>query len=81
MRMVTVFRAHGLRVVIFVNDHAPAHVHVFGDGEAKINLLGAGDEPSLIWARGMTRAEVRRALEIVAEQQVVLAARWRDIHG
>ena len=37
--MVTVFRAHGLRVVIFVNDHKPAHVHVFGDGEAKINLL------------------------------------------
>ena len=38
--MVTVLRANGLRVVIFVNDHLPAHVHVFGDGEAKINLLG-----------------------------------------
>lgn len=39
--MVTVLRAHGLRVVIFVDDHQPAHVHVFGDGQAKINLLGA----------------------------------------
>jgi hypothetical protein len=34
--IVTVLRAEGLRVVIFVNDHQPAHVHVFGDGEAKI---------------------------------------------
>lgn len=27
--MVTVFRAHGLSVVIFLDDHEPAHVHVF----------------------------------------------------
>ena len=79
--MVTVFRAHGLRVVIFINDHKPAHVHVFGDGEAKINLLGAGGGPELIWAQGMTRAEVRRAVRIVGEQQALFLARWRDIHG
>ncbi|HTW71301.1 MAG TPA: DUF4160 domain-containing protein [Acetobacteraceae bacterium] len=44
--MVTVLRAHGLRVVIFANDHLPAHVHVFGDGEAKIDLCGADGVPS-----------------------------------
>lgn len=38
--MVTVHRAHGMTVVIFLNDHEPAHVHVFGDGHAKINLAG-----------------------------------------
>jgi hypothetical protein len=48
--MVTVLRAHGLRVVIFVDDHQPAHVHVFGDGEAKINLLGSGGAPALVSA-------------------------------
>lgn len=79
--MVTVFRAYGLRVVIFVNDHEPAHVHVFGDGEAKINLLGAGGNPELIWAQGMTRAEVRRAVQIVDERQALFLTRWRDIHG
>ena len=47
--MVTVLRAQGLRVVIFANDHQPAHVHIFGDGEAKINLLGAGGTPALVW--------------------------------
>jgi hypothetical protein len=38
--VITVYRAEGLRVVIFLNDYEPAHVHVFGDGEAKINLTG-----------------------------------------
>jgi hypothetical protein len=78
--MVTVLRAHGLRVVIFANDHQPAHVHVFGDGEAKINLLGIGGAPDLVWADNMARAEVRRAMRIVVEQRVFLLARWKDIH-
>jgi hypothetical protein len=79
--MVTVFRAYGLRVIIFVDDHLPAHVHVFGDGQAKVNLAGAGGTPELVWAEGMTRAEVRKAMRVVVEQQAMLLARWRDIHG
>jgi hypothetical protein len=36
--MVTVHRAHGFQFAIFVNDHSPPHVHVFGKGgEAKIS--------------------------------------------
>ena len=54
--MVTVYRAHGLRIVILVDDHEPAHVHVFGDGEAKINLAGDGG-PEFMFAIGMARAE------------------------
>ncbi len=79
--MVTVLRAHGLRGVIFANDHLPAHVHVFGDGEAKINLLGAGGTPDPVWADGMGRGEVRRAIRTVVEQQAFLLARWEEIHG
>ncbi len=79
--MVTVHRAHGLRVVIFVDDHAPAHVHVFGDGEAKINLLGADDAPEMLSAAGMSRADLRRAMRIVKEQQAYLLERWSEIHG
>jgi hypothetical protein len=44
--MITVHRAAGFSVVIFTNDHEPAHVHVFKDGEAKINLAGPGDAPN-----------------------------------
>ena len=80
--MVTVLRAHGLRVVIYANDHRPAHVHVFGDGEAKIDLLGGrGGAPALVWADGMSRGEVRRAVRLVTEQHAFLLARWEDIHG
>ncbi len=79
--MVTVWRESGLRVIIFLDDHLPAHVHVFGDGQAKINLLGADGSPELVWADGMTRGEVRRAMRIVIEQQGLLLARWEDIHG
>ena len=79
--MVTVFRANGLRVIIFTDDHQPAHVHVFGDGQAKINLLGANGSPELVWVEGMTGGETRRAMRIVTEQQSLLLARWEDIHG
>jgi hypothetical protein len=79
--MVTVFRAHGLRIVIFINDHQPAHVHILGDGEAKINLLGPDGAPDLVWVEGMSRGEVRRAMRLVNEQQALLLARWEDIHG
>ena len=79
--MVTIHRAHGLRVIIFVDDHEPAHVHVFGDGQAKINLLGPNGEPALLSAEGMTRAEVRRAVRLVRDHQESFLARWREIHG
>jgi hypothetical protein len=62
-------------------DHEPAHVHVFGDGEAKINLIGSGDAPELVWAIGMKRNEVRRAMAVVREQRAKFIARWRSIHG
>lgn len=81
LEMVTVFRAYGLRVVIFVDDHLPARVHVFGDGQAKINLLGADGGVELIWSDGMTRGEVRHAMRIVVEQQALLLDRWENIHG
>ena len=75
-------RADGLRVVIYLNDHLPAHVHVLGDGEAKITLMGSQQGvPELVWADNMTRGEVRRSMRIVAEQRAFLLQRWEDIHG
>ncbi len=79
--MVTVLRSSGLRIVIFLNDHRPAHVHVFGDGEAKINLLGAGGSPDLVAAENMNAGEVRRAMRLVSEHHVFLLRCWSDIHG
>lgn len=79
--MVTIHRAHGLRVIIFTDDHEPAHVHVFGDGQAKINLIGLDGGPTLVWAEGMKANELRRAVQLVRDQQEQFLARWREIHG
>jgi Domain of unknown function (DUF4160) len=79
--MVTIHRSHGLSIVIFIDDHEPAHVHVFGDGHVKINLVGSSDAPELVFARDMKRTDIRRAMQIVHDNQAAFLSRWRDIHG
>lgn len=79
--MVAIYRAHGLRIIIFTDDHEPAHVHVFGDGQAKINLIGPDGSPVLVWARDMKSNEIRRAVQVVRDQQDLLLAKWREFHG
>ncbi|ATU91275.1 DUF4160 domain-containing protein [Phyllobacterium zundukense] len=79
--MVIVYREYGLSVAIFLNDHEPPHVHVFGDRHAKIGLAGADGRPYLISHYKMKRNDVRRAIAIVNEHQIFLLAKWRDFHG
>ena len=79
--VVTIHRQSGMRVVIFLDDHEPAHVHVFGDGHAKINLLGPSGRPRFVWAEAMRRNDLRRALTIVSENQTRFLAKWEEIHG
>jgi hypothetical protein len=78
--MITVLRVDGVHVVIYVNDHHPAHVHAFADGEAKVNLIGE-NAPLLIWANAMSRRGVRRCMRVVTEHLHVLRQKWEDIHG
>lgn len=79
--MITVLRVGGFRIVIFSDDHEPARVHVFGDGEAKINLSGPDDRPELIWAVRMKHTDVRKSMRLVEENREALLARWDEIHG
>ena len=76
--MVTVLRSGGLRVIVFTDDHPPAHVHVFGDGEAKIDI--SGPVPRLI-ASTMRQGELRKASALVADRQALLLEKWRELHG
>jgi hypothetical protein len=79
--MVTIWRERGLRFVIFVDDHEPAHVHVFGDGEMKVDLTQDDPTKTLLWAEGMKRADIRRAMRIVGDNREAFLARWKEIHG
>lgn len=79
--MVTVHREAGLRFIIFVDDHEPAHVHVIGDGTAKINLMGPDGKPELVSNDGFKAGDLRKAMRIVAERQAFLLERWIEYHG
>ena len=80
--MVTIISSHGFRIVIYLNDHEPAHVHaISADGEAKIDVLGSAGVPQLVWAVGLKKSAVRRAMNLVEEHRQLLLARWSDIHG
>ena len=37
--------------------------------------------PELVSVEGMSRAEIRRTMRIVVEQQSLLLAKWVEIHG
>lgn len=74
-------RSGGLRIVIYLDDHEPAHVHVIGDGEAKIDLGAASRVPELIWSRGFSSADLCRAFRLVRAHRDELIERWSEIHG
>ena len=74
--MITLLRASGMRFVIYTDDHDPAHLHVYGDGEARIDLL----EVAVISNRGMSKRDLARALNIVLEYREMFLLKWSEIH-
>jgi hypothetical protein len=80
--MPTVLRADGLRIVIWPNDHAPPHVHVFSaEAQATIELGDAGQHPRLRENLRMKPAVLAKALQVVFEHHAILMQSWREIHG
>lgn len=79
--MITVLRSQGLQVAIYKDDHEPPHVHIYCGGKAKIILTGSAGRPELVKASGMTHAEVRKAMRLVAEHRDRLLLVWSEIHG
>jgi hypothetical protein len=76
--MPTVLRAGGLRVVIYLNDHPPAHVHVLGPGwVVVVDLLG----PAVREVIGCGEREAHRALRLIIDYRHELIDAWRRIHG
>ncbi len=76
--MPTVLRSGGVRIVIYHNDHSPAHVHVIGPGwVVVVNLFG----PDVREVIGCGQREAARAKQLIAENRMMLLAAWRRIHG
>ncbi|HEX5933657.1 MAG TPA: DUF4160 domain-containing protein [Pseudorhizobium sp.] len=75
--MVTVLKAHGLRFVIYTADHEPPHVHVYGDGEAHIDLVSL----KVLTQGGLPDRDVRRAVSVIEENRQLFRDIWRKYHG
>jgi hypothetical protein len=76
--MPTVLLIDGLRVVIYPNDHPPAHVHVIGPGwVVVVNLIGS----RLRTVIGCDERQARQVQRLIDERRDMLLEAWRRIHG
>ena len=80
--MPTVLLVFGLRVVIYPNDHRPAHVHIVGNGcEAVFQLHCPEGPPELRENYGFSKKDLMKVLQELAASLATLCQQWRQIHG
>ena len=78
----TVLRFEELRVVIYPNDHRPAHVHVIGsDGEAVFSLGCPNGPVELRENYGFRSGRISRIEGALTEYLGNLCQAWEEIHG
>ncbi len=79
--MVTVHREFGFSFAILTDDHEPAHVHVYGDGQMKVNITGPDGLPEQVYNIGFKTNDRRRVMDVVRTRQAEFLAKWNEIHG
>ncbi|UXN59994.1 DUF4160 domain-containing protein [Phyllobacterium zundukense] len=79
--MVVIHRVYGFRFVIYTVDHEPAHIHITGAGQAKINLDGFGGAPELVYSIGIKRSDMKRLMAEVCVHRDIFKQEWERIHG
>ena len=80
--MPTILRLGALRVVVYPNDHRPAHVHVIGNGREavfRLNCPAGPIEPRENY--GFPRREIATIAAGLASRLAVLCSEWERIHG
>jgi hypothetical protein len=80
--MPTVLRFGGLRVVVYPNDHRPAHVHVIGQGHEavfELNCPPGGVTPRENY--GFTRRDLVTIGRALLQNLAALIVEWEKMHG
>lgn len=77
--MPTVLRKRGFNFKINIDDHPPAHVHVWHQGRTIV--IEFADEVITRNNYGFNRRNAREALGIVGRNQTFFQAEWRRFHG
>ncbi|MHB8621785.1 MAG: DUF4160 domain-containing protein [Sulfuricaulis sp.] len=79
--MPTVLMIFGLRVVIYPNDHRPAHVHIIGNGhEAVFNLHCPKGPPEVRENYGFSRKDLMKIASGLVDNLQNLCNDWKEIH-
>jgi hypothetical protein len=77
----TILRLEGVRVVIYPNDHRPAHVHVIGGGcEAVFNLSCPAGPVEIRENYGFSGRENAQIKRMLTEHLTELCEQWELIH-
>lgn len=80
--MPTILRIDGLRVVVYPNDHRPAHVHVIGRGcEAVFDLRCPDGPPELRENYRFRASDLGRIEAALADSLGTACGEWEKIHG
>jgi hypothetical protein len=80
--MPTILRLDGLRVVVYPNDHRPAHVHVIGKGcEAVFDLNCPAGPVELRENYRFSRRKISKIETGLMERVDELCRAWEVIHG
>ena len=80
--MANVGKIDGLRVVIYSNDHIPAHVHVIGGGcEAIFNLNCQNGQPELRENYGFSTHKLSKIEAELTSRLTHFCEEWSKIHG
>ncbi len=80
--MPTVLRLGALRVVVYPNDHHPAHVHVIGQGHETVFELNR--TPGGVTLRenyGFSRRAIAKIERGLIQNLATLLSAWERIHG
>lgn len=79
--MPTILRLASARVVIYPNDHRPAHVHVIGGGcEAVFKLRCPDGPPELRENFGFTRKDLSEFSAALTNALGRLCDEWEHLH-
>jgi hypothetical protein len=80
--MPTVLRFAGLRVVIYTNDHRPAHVHVIGNGCESVFYMNCEGDPIVLRENyGFALTRLRQIKTALQHHRNEICSAWKDIHG
>ena len=75
--MPTILRQDGFAVMIHTDDHAPPHVHCYGENAVVVIEL----ESLNVRRRKGSDRDVQVARAIVEEHRALLLREWERIHG